>query len=154
MKLRRAAGFGCVIFGILNILDLGNPAIPTMGLQAIVVGALFIAGGAFLLRPAGSAAPRLSSLFARRKGLGEGRRPSLDPLLPVRVLRLAEQRGGSLTVSAVAMSLEVGLDEAQAALDELVRKGAAGVDIDLATGIATYRFPEFLPRPGESGAGS
>jgi hypothetical protein len=87
--------------------------------------------------------------------LGSLRRPTLpqdksqasriDPLLPVRVLKLAEARSGVLTVSAVAMSLNVGLDECQLALDELVRKGAANVDVDLTTGVASYLFPEFLP---------
>jgi hypothetical protein len=44
------------------------------------------------------------------------------------------------------MSLDVELDAAQWALDELVRKGAASVDVDMATGVAAYSFPEFLPR--------
>jgi hypothetical protein len=71
----------------------------------------------------------------------------IDPLLPVRVLKLAESRGGVLTVSMVAMALNVGLDECQSALDELVRKGAALADVNLATGVASYSFPEFLPPP-------
>ena len=41
------------------------------------------------------------------------------------------------------MALNVGLDECQLALDELVRKGAANVDVDYATGVASYSFPEF-----------
>jgi hypothetical protein len=87
--------------------------------------------------------------------LGQGRRvptvsdkgaaSRIDPLLPVRVLKLAESHAGVLTVSVVAMALNVGLDECQIALDDLVRKGAASEDIDFSTGVATYRFPEFLP---------
>jgi hypothetical protein len=50
------------------------------------------------------------------------------------------------------MALNVGLDECQIALDELVRKGAASVDIDLSNGVASYRFPEFLPRANDSSA--
>jgi hypothetical protein len=83
---------------------------------------------------------------------GKAPPPRIDPLLPVRVLKLAESRGGTVTVSAVAMALNVGLDECQLALDELVRKGAASVDVDFATGIANYSFPEFLPHTIE-GAG-
>jgi hypothetical protein len=148
MKLRRIAGIGCIVLGVLNVIDLGSPIIPTMGPSAIIVGALFVAGGLFLLRPEGGTRPRLGSVFSNlRRRIGE-QAAHLDPLLPVRVLRLAETRAGSLTVSVVAMALEVGLDDAQAALDELVRKGAASVDIDLASGIATYRFPEFLPPAG------
>ncbi len=145
MKLRRVAGIGCVAYGILNILFIGSPMMATMGPSAIIVGTLFTAGGLFLLRPEGGSPPRLGSLFPGAfRRIGE-RQIRVDPLLPVRVLRLAEGHAGSLTVSAVAMALEVGLDDAQAALDELVRKGAANVDIDLASGVATYRFPEFLP---------
>jgi hypothetical protein len=83
---------------------------------------------------------------------GKAPPPRIDPLLPVRVLKLAESRGGVVSVSAVAMALNVGLDECQLALDELVRKGAANVDVDFATGIANYSFPEFLPHTIE-GAG-
>jgi hypothetical protein len=79
-------------------------------------------------------------------------RPRIDPLLPVRVLKLAEARSGVVTVSSVAMALNVGLDECQLALDELVRKGAANVDVDMATGVSSYSFPEFLPHTIE-GAG-
>ena len=78
--------------------------------------------------------------------------PRIDPLLPVRVLKLAEARSGVITVSTVAMALNVGLDECQLALDELVRKGAANVDVDLTNGVASYSFPEFLPHTIE-GAG-
>jgi hypothetical protein len=84
--------------------------------------------------------------FRRRPPEGQGKAlPRIDPLLPVRVLKLAEARSGLLTVSLVAMALNVGLDECQLALDELVRKGAANVDVDMATGVASYSFPEFLP---------
>jgi len=154
MKLRRAIGIGFVVFGALNIIDLASPLIPTIGVQAIVVGGVCIAAGAYLMRSergaAGGSTSRLGSLLSvlreGRRASAKPRRP-IDPLLPVRTLRLAKQRGGSLTVSAVAMALEVGLDDAQEALDELVRKGAASADVDLGTGIATYRFPEFLPPP-------
>jgi len=153
MKLRRVAGIGCVVYGILNLIFVGSPMMATMGPSAIVVGALFLAGGAFLLRPEGSARPRLSSLFpGMRKDLDRPAKP-IDPLLPVRVLKLAEGRKGALSVSAVAMSLEVSLDDAQAALDELARKGTANVEVDLGTGIATYRFPEFSPPADEPGRG-
>ena len=79
--------------------------------------------------------------------------PRIDPLLPVRVLKLAESRSGVITVSTVAIALNVSLDECQLALDELVRKGAAIVDVDFSNGVASYSFPEFLPRT-QDGAGS
>lgn len=156
MKVRKAIGIALVVLGALNILDLASPLIPTIGIQAVIVGGICIAAGAFLMRPERQAGQdptrRLGSIFSAlrgaRAGGNEPRRP-IDPLLPVRTLRLAEQRAGELTVSAVAMALEIGLDDAQAALDELVRKGAASVEVDLDTGVAKYCFPEFLPRADE-----
>jgi hypothetical protein len=94
----------------------------------------------------------LTSAWRPAEPPGKAPPPRIDPLLPVRVLKLAESRGGIVTVSAVAMALNVGLDECQLALDELVRKGAASADVDFATGVANYSFPEFLPHTIE-GAG-
>jgi len=155
MKIRRVVGIGFVILGILNIIDIGSPLIPTIGLQALIVGGIFIVAGAFLMRPESPSrrepASRLRTFFSSlRPGSSEPRR-RIDPLLPVRTLRLAESRRGELTVSSVAMDLEVSLDDAQEALDELVRKGAATAEVDLGSGVATYRFPEFLPRARENG---
>jgi hypothetical protein len=143
MTFRRIAGIGFVFFGIANLIDL---PIPTVGLSAFIVGGLFITAGAILAIPQGFLAERLKRLAISATRSTQAPRPSLDPILPVRVLKLAEKRAGLLSVSAVAMSLDIGLDEAQASLDDLVRKGAAQSEIDMSTGIATYRFPEFLPR--------
>jgi hypothetical protein len=41
------------------------------------------------------------------------------------------------------MSLNVPLEAAQSALDEYVIKGATTMDVDGATGIPHYIFPEF-----------
>ncbi len=72
-----------------------------------------------------------------------GSPPLLDQLLPVKILKLAQQQGGVLTVARVAMELNVPLDQAQAGLDECVRAGNALPDYDLTHGHALYRFPEF-----------
>jgi hypothetical protein len=120
-----------------------------IGGEAIVFGILFLGiGGARLIKNS-SISERIKALLGapRREPATPPKSPTADHLLPVRVLKLAESRGGVLTVSAVAMSLDVELDAAQWALDELVRKGAASVDVDIATGVASYSFPEFMPRP-------
>ena len=65
----------------------------------------------------------LGSLRRRTPEPRDEVRPRIDPLLPVRVLKFAESRSGIVTVSSVAMALNVGLDECQLALDELVREG-------------------------------
>jgi hypothetical protein len=68
----------------------------------------------------------------------------MDPLLPVRILKLAKERAGTLTVAGVAMELNVPLTQAQAGIDECVRMGNAVPDYDIPHGHALYRFPEFL----------
>jgi hypothetical protein len=115
-----------------------------------LISLFFIIFGATRLIRGSSIGSRVRELFdssRRLRGQGPGDTASrrIDPLLPVRVLKLAEARSGVLTVSSVAMALNVGLDECQLALDDLVRKGAANVDVDISTGVASYLFPEFLP---------
>lgn len=85
---------------------------------------------------------------ARRAALraaqrGPGATALLDRLLPVRILKLAREQHGVLTVALVAMELNVPLDQAQAGLDECVRAGNAFPDFDITRGHALYRFPEF-----------
>jgi hypothetical protein len=120
-----------------------------IGGEAIVFGLLFLGIGGVRLIKNSSFSDRIKALLGsnRRESPVPPKTPPADHLLPVRVLKLAESRGGVLTVSAVAMSLDVELDAAQWALDELVRKGAASVDVDIANGVASYSFPEFMPRP-------
>jgi hypothetical protein len=63
--------------------------------------------------------------------------------LPVRILKLAKQGRGLLTVAEVAIELNVPLDQAQAGFDECVRAGNAFPDFDMIRGLSVYRFPEF-----------
>jgi hypothetical protein len=154
MKHRRAVGIGCLVFGILNVIGFASPLLPAIGAEALLLAVLCFTLAYRFLRKEGEerigSRPRFAELLSSRKReRAEEERRRIDPLLPVRVLKLAEKRGGTLTVSAVAMDLEVGLDDAQAALDELVRKAAASAEVDLGTGVTSYRFPEFLPRPEE-----
>lgn len=67
----------------------------------------------------------------------------IDPLLPVRILKLAREHKGILTVAQVAISLDVPLDQAEAGLSECVRAGNATPDYDIPRAHAFYRFPEF-----------
>lgn len=144
MELRRIAGLGCIAFGALNILNFWSPVpVPTVGLSAFVAGAAFIGIGCWLGLPRDESGRVRLGRYGRP---GLAKKP-LDPLLAVRVLRLAEEAGGRLTVSVAAMRLDVPLDQAQDALDECVVKGAARLEVDEASGMAEYRFPEFLPPP-------
>jgi hypothetical protein len=144
MSFRRMIGAILIILGLITV------TLPFTREFILISLFLVVYGGVTIARDLqGSVGGRLRGLLGsyRRSADASSRQQAarIDPLLPVRVLKLAEAREGSLTVSVVAMALNVGLDECQVALDELVRKGAAMVDVDLATGVATYRFPEFLP---------
>jgi len=152
MKLsQRIIGYGAVILGAVSVLV---GALPWFGVQveAYAVGIVFFATGAWVL-----AGPELrdtamraiaAAREARRSSRRATRRPGrdpviIDPLLPVRILKLAREMGGTLTVAQVAMELTVPLDHAEAGLNECVRAGNAIPDYDIPRGHAVYRFPEF-----------
>jgi hypothetical protein len=153
MSFKNRSGIVLVILGIISI-----PLVRFGGGELLLISAFLVAFGAVkIVKEIGVGDRVREFLSSQRRSSPEAdsrpQGPRIDPLLPVRVLKLAESHEGCLTVSVVAMALNVGLDECQSALDELVRKGAANVDVDLSTGVASYRFPEFLPHTIEgSGA--
>jgi len=141
MKSRKWLGPVLLLLGLISFdLRIFGGLFPLFGII------LLIAGTTIIVRKF-EIGTKLLYLFAgkRREEAASTRVPQADHLLPVRVLKLAEAREGVLTVSVVAIALDVELDAAQWALDELVRKGAASVDVDISTGVASYSFPEFLP---------
>jgi hypothetical protein len=148
---QRIIGYGSVILGAISVLV---GALPWFGVQveAYAVGIVFFATGAWIL--AGPelrdtarralAVAREARHASRRTTRRPGREPVIiDPLLPVRILRLAREQGGTLTVAQVAMELTVPLDHAEAGLNECVRAGNAIPDYDIPRAHALYRFPEF-----------
>jgi len=155
----RILGWALVGLGGVSIFVGASPLFP-VGIEAFVLGAACFAAGAWVLAGRdlretirrGLKAARQS----RRELRGPGRRGGAerhpggsrsgelrDPLLPVRILKLAREHAGILTVAQVAISLEVPLDQAHAGLEECVRAGNALPDFDLHRGHAVYRFPEF-----------
>lgn len=153
MLFRRLIGNALIALGAVQLLNFYSPRpIPTFGLSAFIFGGLFIGAGLFIRagRTGAGNAPASRRLFAGGNATDK-RKAAADPLLAVRVLRLAADKRGSLTVSIAAMELDVPLDAAEAALDECAAKGSAYIDVDPASGIASYRFPEFLPPPPRSG---
>lgn len=148
--IRRAAGIILIILGIVNILNFYAPRpIPTVGPQAFIIGGLFIVVG-LLVRGVLRLPEGLSPGKDRPPRTGEALKRPGDPMLPVRALRLASERGGVLTVAQTAMDLNVSLDEAEASLDECVRRGSALMNLAREDGIPRYEFPEFLvPKEGE-----
>jgi hypothetical protein len=150
MNIKNKLGVVLVVLGFITL-----PSV-RFGPEFFLISAFLIALGTVRIAKELGVRDRIGGLIGsigKRTAEDPGKaRPRIDPLLPVRVLKLAEAHSGVVTVSSVAMALNVGLDECQFALDELVRKGAANVDVDMATGVASYSFPEFLPHTIE-GAG-
>ncbi len=154
MNKRNFAGIGFIALGVLSILNFWAPVpVPTVGPSAFISGGLMILLGLFLRAPRdgsgriewGRFVGLLRSSGGAPKAKAALERP-VDPLLTVKVLRLAAQSKGRLTVSHTAMSLDVPLDAAQAALDECALKGVAYIDVNGETGISSYCYPEFLPK--------
>ena len=147
VRVGRVIGYGLVILGGLSVVNFFSPIpIPTVGASALISGFLFMAAGAVAL------IPDKRGLLAKIRLLSKTRsRPAapIDPMLPVRILKLAREQRGVLTVSTVAVELSVPLDKAQAGLDECVRNGQAAADFDMTRETTYYSFPEFLPPPAE-----
>ena len=155
-KQQRIVGYSLVAVGGISILAGATPWFPIF-LEGFVVGGVFLAAGAWVLagRELRASVRRALALLlqkrsADRRGSWRGRSGplSIDPLLPVRILRLAKDHAGIITVAQVAIELNVPLDHAEAGLAECVRAGNAVPDYDIAHAHALYRFPEFLaPEP-------
>jgi len=157
-RASRITGWVLVALGGLSIFVGASPLFPIY-LEAFAVGAVFFGAGAWVLAgkdlrdtirrglEASRQARRRSRTQSRRiDERAAGGTPLRDPLLPVRILKLARERSGILTLAEVAMALEVPLDQAQAGLEACVRAGNALPDYDLTRGHAIYRFEEFTRR--------
>jgi hypothetical protein len=150
-KTQRVVGWGAIALGAASILVGASPLFPIF-IEAFVIGGVFFAAGAWVL-----AGKELRASIRRAvRVLRESRKPArsagksaaaalIDPLLPVRILKLAKAKNGVLTVAEVAIELNVPLNQAEAGLSECVRAGNALPDYDIPHGHPYYRFPEFLP---------
>lgn len=162
MGIRKFFGNLFIILGALNIANFWAPRpIPTVGPSAFIVGLLLIGTGIYIRLERDNQGnirwDRLAALFRssnppkndqklNNQGRSSPERKLSDPLIAVRVLRLAEQKRGILSISQTAMELNIPLEDAEAGLDECAARGTASVEVDSNTGLAYYRFPEFLPK--------
>lgn len=78
----------------------------------------------------------------------------LDPELQVRLLDLATQKKGRLTVTSTAQGLGLTLDEAEKALQSMARSHYVDVELDPDVGVVTYVFRELAPPPAQLPANS
>jgi hypothetical protein len=153
MKIsRKVVGYVLVAISGICIL-VGVSPLFAVRTEAYLLGIIGFAAGAWVLVGAevrGSvlrlAKTKLQERKPAHRAAGAKTVPPvlIDPLLPVRILKLAKDHGGTLTVAGVAMELNVPLIQAQAGIDECVRMGNAVPDYDIPHGHALYRFPEFL----------
>jgi hypothetical protein len=146
---RKALGYTFIAAGGAATLVFLSPIFP-IGVEAFLVGGVFFGIGAWFL-----AGKEIRDLVFKLLKLRTTQRPeaplpppAIDPLLPVKVLKLAKERQGVLTVSEVAISLSVPLDHAEQALKVCVKLGNALLDFDSSRGYTFYTFPEYLP-PGD-----
>ncbi len=131
---RRVFGAGVILVATLMILM----GIVTFTPEAIAVGGVLGAGGSLTFLWGWGA------LQARRKAVMRG--------MERRILRLAQERGGVLTVTDVAAELDLSLEAAEKILigmDDGFRIRSDVTDV----GVIVYEFPEIKHRPQlESGA--
>jgi hypothetical protein len=142
-KTRRILGCISLALGGASIVVGLSPLFPIFA-EAFLIGGAFIAGGTWAL-----AGPEITGAFRRLKLANTpeaGRRPgsAIDPLLPVRILKLAREKAGILTVSEVAIGLNIPIELAEEGLRACVRSGNAMASFEVALGYSQYRFPEFL----------
>ncbi|MBN1412528.1 MAG: hypothetical protein JW969_16895 [Spirochaetales bacterium] len=139
----RLLGYGLVALGLLSIVNFFSPIpIPTIGITAIISGVIFTIGGALMITTDKSF---WAGIISRNRKRLFQQKINIDPLIPVKILKLSKDHNGILTASEVAIKLNVPLPIAEAGLDECVRFGHAMVDFDMKRELKYYKFPEHLP---------
>ena len=150
-NIQRTIGWGLVGLGAVSVFVGASPIFHAVIEPLIAGGVLFVAG-AWMLAGKDLRDTVRKGIRAARDARGSTRRSSLrgpslqiDPLLPVRILKLARAHDGILTVAEVAIELNVPLEHARAGISECVRTGNAVADYDIPRGHELYRFPELTP---------
>jgi hypothetical protein len=131
-------------FGALSIATSGlilATALATVTLFVVPVGAV-LASAAVASGVTGGMG--LWLLRQRRRARGK---VDLDPEMQVRLLDLATQRGGRLTVTTTAQGLGLTLDEAEKALQAMARSHYVDVELEPEVGVVTYVFREMVSPP-------
>jgi hypothetical protein len=151
-KGRRVVGYGAIVLGTASTIVFMSPIFP-IGIEAFLIGGVFFGIAYWALANPGIAgiARRLFPRLVEPPG-------PIAPRLPVQILRFARERHGELTVSQVAIELNIPIPEAEAGLNACVLSGNATEDYDVRRGFALYRFPEFTspdtePKRLEEGGG-
>ena len=151
-RIQKIIGYGAIALSVVSIF-IGVSPLFAVRFEAYAVGVVLFGIGAWVLAGRELRDTIRKAIRSARQGRTDGRRGgrrpgpasvTIDPLLPVRILKLAKGHGGILTVAEVAMDLNVPLDQAEAGLSECVRAGNAVPDYDIPRAHPVFRFPEFL----------
>ncbi len=150
--------------GSTSLAEASDGSLPSGGVKRRLLGSALVLFGSFLIMigmiEAELAAAAVGSIFGAAgsgtffwgwRGM-QDRRAALQAGVQRNILRLAEQRGGSLTVTQVAADLNLSLEAAERALiamDDGFRVRSEITD----EGILLYDFPEVRHRP-ELGPGA
>jgi hypothetical protein len=134
--LRVFEGF---VKGALAVALYGSGAVVLSGVLfyfswKLGIAALFVLGG---LLPLGGSAYLLWLLMRRGRSPGLWRRGPRQAA----ILRLARRLGGRLTVADVALGTGLRLQEAEAALNDLVRRGYADLQVSRSGVLVYHCFP-------------
>ena len=152
--IKRVIGWIAVACGVVLAFMGASPIFEAIHWEGVFLGlGAFVAGAWVLVGPEVRQSFRhLVGIWVqdRRSRQARGQREvkretpaAVDPLLPVRILRLAQEHHGVLTLAQVAIELNVPIPSAEAGLAECVRAGNAVADYDIPHSYALYRFPEF-----------
>jgi hypothetical protein len=113
------------------------------------MGAASLAALALGVGLPGACAGLLVRAHRRERTLGDGRREALrDQTLDLDILRLAREHAGRLTAVEVAMELSVAPEHAQAALDRLMLRRVADVEVT-DDGVLVYAFHDIRHLEGK-----
>lgn len=126
-------------------LALASAGVAMLVLPLFILPALGFGFGLYVLPAVFSMLPLGGALWMLKRGPRTP--PALSPALEQGLLALAVRSGGALTVTETAHQLGMPLEEAEAALMELARKGHVEIDNDSDTGAVIYVFPEIKPAP-------
>lgn len=138
--MRRVGGYIAVVIGsFMGIGVLLNAAGPhsagALLLSFVLFSAAPLVGGVWLLREPGG---RRAALAAASQAWDS------------ELMRLAERRGGSLSVAEVVAHADLDVIEAEQRLDALFKRGLCELQVT-ERGVVVYRFPE-LPSVGDKRA--
>lgn len=128
-------GLGCAAFFVMAVGDLLTGGSPETGASVLAGLAVFFGG---LTAVTGFGAVRLlTTAGAQGRTPTEAHGPVVDIALEARVLALAAESAGRLTVAEVAIGCAVSLADAERALDALTQRGHADLEVT-AAGDAVY----------------